>query len=393
MLKAIYTFPGVALGGPVVMDGSGALYGVMFAGGPGAYGDVYRLTPPAKGTVWTETTLYSFTPSPHYPRGPLAIGPTGAIFGTAQAGGHANKGSCNPGGCGGVFELLPPKIAGGSWTYRNIHLFSGGTDGGNPLSGVVLSASGIVYGTTNTGGTFGKGTVFQLTPPATPTGIWSETVIHTFGGTGDGSYPSTRPTIMPSGALVGTTGAGGAAGAGTVFELAPPATPSGSWVENTLYSFSGPADGNESEASLLLSSTGALFGTTLRGGGAANDGTVFKLTPPAGGSGSWTESVLYRFNGGAAGSFPGEILATDATGALYGSTFWGSTHNFGAAFKLIPPTAGATRWTASVLHVFAGGADSTNPSWGLTSDGAGGFYGISNGTGVAYPAVVYRITQ
>jgi uncharacterized repeat protein (TIGR03803 family) len=132
-------------------------------------------------------------------------------------------------GCGVVFELTPPSASGGAWTETVIYSFTGvNGDGAYPAASVLLDKSGILYGTTTSGGqvtpacTSGCGTVFQLTPPTIPGGIWTETVLHGFTGqNGDGSIPMAGLTETSSGVLYGTASAGGTAGKGTVFSVTP----------------------------------------------------------------------------------------------------------------------------------------------------------------------------
>ena len=99
--------------------------------------------------------------------------------------------------------------------------------------------------------------------------------------------------IGACGVLYGTTWLDGS-GSGTVFQLTPPASPGGAWTETTLYSFTGGSDGGNPVASLVIGDGGVLYGTSS-GGGASNAGTVFALKPPTSAGGSWTETVLYSF--------------------------------------------------------------------------------------------------
>jgi uncharacterized repeat protein (TIGR03803 family) len=156
------------------------------------------------------------------------------------------------------------------------------------------------------------------------------------------------------GALYGATIGGGSGcsqtgGCGTVFKLTPPAQGQTTWTERVLYSFEGgPSDGNAPEATLIADKEGALYGATIGGGSGCSQmggcGTVFKLTPPANGKTTWTESVLYIFKGpGSDGAIPFDYsgLISDKEGALYGTTFYGGggcqqTGGCGTVFKLPP---------------------------------------------------------
>jgi uncharacterized repeat protein (TIGR03803 family) len=145
---------------------------------------------------------------------------------------------------------------------------------------LIFDASGALYGTTANGG-LGQnyGTAFKLTPPTTPGGDWTETILYKFNG-GDGAYPYAGVISDASGALYGAASGGGAYNAGTVFKLTPPATTGGAWTESVLYSFTGGGDGAYPYAGLISDASGALYGAALSGG-TNNDGTVFKLAVPA----------------------------------------------------------------------------------------------------------------
>jgi uncharacterized repeat protein (TIGR03803 family) len=109
---------------------------------------------------------------------------------------------------------------------------------------------------------------------------------------------------------------------------------------------------------------GALYGTTIRGGAAGN-GTVFKLTPPNARQTQWTESILYSFQGGSDGAAPyvGRSLF-GPLGALYGTTYRGGSAGNGTVFKLTP-TLRETQWIETVLYSFQGGNDATTSQTSL----------------------------
>jgi len=117
-----------------------------------------------------------------------------------------------------------------SQTFTTLYSFEGGNDGAQPQAGLVVGQDGSIYSTTVSGGAFGMGTVFQLTPPATEGAAWTETVLYSFQGPpGDGNTPYGMLLIGANGDLYGTTTGGGAKQGGIVFQLSPPQTAGGAW--------------------------------------------------------------------------------------------------------------------------------------------------------------------
>ena len=244
-------------------------------------GTVYRLTPPAApGDAWTQTNLYTF-PSGWgtTPVGSLAVGTGGKLFGVTLTGG-TTVGPCTP-GCATVFSLTPPAAPGGPWTEGVLHAFSQqtyGIEGGNPMAGVVIGPEGVLYGATSAGGAGGGGVAFTLTPPVAPGEPMTFTILYSFGlyvPYGVGSSPATPLVLGPNGVLYGTTQQGGN-GSGTVFELTPPASPGGTWTGTILHSFTDQAEGGYPNG-LTLAPDGTLYGTTSPS--VVSGGIVFALTP------------------------------------------------------------------------------------------------------------------
>ncbi|HLW69023.1 MAG TPA: choice-of-anchor tandem repeat GloVer-containing protein [Candidatus Binataceae bacterium] len=369
--SVIYNFPSTGSPAGVIVDKSGNLYGTT----PGPGGSVFSLTPPAvAGDPWGVTIIHEF-PSSGSDDGsnPVAslLAGRGALFGTTQDGGASNLGT--------VFEVTPPATAGGSWGESVLYSFTGGSDGSQPVASLIADSSGILYGTAQLGGASGLGTVFSLKPPSSA-GPWTESVLHSFTGGSDGSQPVAGLVADRSGTLYGTTQFGGASNSGTVFALTPPPISGGAWSESVLYAFTGINDGGEPLAGLLLAPNGALYGTTLEGGQrfqafcSSNKGcgVVFKLTPPTTPGGLWTESVLHRFLGedvgSSDGSSPAGSLLAGPAGTLYGTTLSGGGSSFGegTVFKLTPPTTPGGLWTVSVKHAFFNNTgDGVLPASGL----------------------------
>jgi hypothetical protein len=242
---------------------------------------------------------------------------------------------------------------------------------------------------------------------SSPASASSFTPIYQFQGGGDGSGPGGL-ILGPGGELYGMTAGGGGGpcngifGCGTAFKLTPPKRPGGTWKETVIYAFQGGNDGSFPLGKLIWGEDGALYGATAWGGGSGCSdlnvtgcGTVFKLTPPHGIGGQWTETVLYRFQGETDGAGPnGVTLGND--GALYGSTAFGGNPSCilpfipfpfppgnqascGTVFKLTPPIWTHGMWTESIVHVFEGGTDGGAPNSALTNR-AGALYGVTQGT-------------
>lgn len=284
--------------GGLIEDASGNFFGTSVYGGSAGFGTAFELA-----ANRTESVLHSFTKSGDggYPICGLAEDGSGNLYGTTWGGGLTH---------GIVFKIS----SGGSETV--LHSFSdNSSDGGYPTAGLISASDGNYYGTTNSGGSANKGTVFKITS----SGV--ETLLYTFTGGTDGGNPQS-PLIQGSdGNFYGTTTAGGAHGDGTVFEI----TPSG--TETVVYSFAGGiGDGSDPAAGLLQASDGNFYGTTNQGG-SSGDGTVFEVTPAG------LETVVYSFTGGATdGAAPSAGLIEGSDGKLYGTTSSGGPNDYGTVF-------------------------------------------------------------
>jgi uncharacterized repeat protein (TIGR03803 family) len=148
--------------------------------------------------------------------------------------------------------------------------------------------------------------------------------------------------------------------------------------EKTIFVFNGTTDGGDPGGGLVADSSGALYGTTMKGG-SASLGTVFKLSPPSEKGAPWTESVLYSFQGGETdGASPFYVTpAFDSHGNLYGTTASGGANGVGTVFRLTPPSEPRGSWTESVIFSFSGNEDAVLA--GVTIDAAGAIYGPEGG--------------
>jgi uncharacterized repeat protein (TIGR03803 family) len=331
------------------------------------------------------SALVSFgTQNGELPNGLLA-GPGGTLYGTTYGGG-GSQGTDD----GTVFVLTPPGTPQGTWEETVIHVFpSFAGDGGMPSGGLAAGADGALYGSTLEGGPDYLGTVYQLTPPDSPGGGWTETVLHTFGAVGDGYYPA-PVTVGANGVVYGTTAND------TVFALTPPREPGGNWTETLLYIFTGEnGDGLNPMAGVIIGSGTAgrpvLYGTTAEGG-SSGGGTVFQLAPSGG---VWKETVLYSFTGvNGDGARPEGPLTLGADGAIYGTTYAGGPANMGTVFRLTPPRKAGGAWRETVLYAFQGmtANDGANPMTGLLIGPGGSLVGATYGGGPAGCGTVFQLT-
>jgi uncharacterized repeat protein (TIGR03803 family) len=280
--------------------------------------------------------------------------------------------------CATTAIALPAQIA----TLTTIHRFcsqSGCPDGYYPLAGLVQATNGGLYGTTSGGGTDSAGTIFKITPGGTLTTLYSfcpQT------NCTDGAGPQAGLVQAANGDLYGTTIGGGANDDGTIFKITPGGT------LTTLYSFCSQtncADGANPWAGLVQAANGDLYGTTQSGGANVYYGTVFKITPGG------TLTTLYSFcsqTNCTDGATPFAGLVQAANGDLYGTTFYGGSG--GTVFKITP--AG----TLTTLYNFCSQTNCTDgdqPFAGLVQAANGDLYGTTYGGGAnGGIGTVFKIT-
>jgi uncharacterized repeat protein (TIGR03803 family) len=214
--SVLYAFTGASDGAQpydgLIFDAAGNLYGTASAAGNAGSGVIFELTPTSRGS-WTESVIRELIGGygGKSPFGDLIMDATGNLYGTAFQGGSQQ-------GYGVVFELTPSSK--GHWREKVLHAF-GNTPSANPVAGLVMNATGVLYGATMLGANQtacggGCGTLFKLTPSLNG---WSYGVVHVFGLGTDGFHPTGDLVLDPAGNLYGTTQAGGANGAGMVFQI------------------------------------------------------------------------------------------------------------------------------------------------------------------------------
>jgi uncharacterized repeat protein (TIGR03803 family) len=369
----------------LISDASGNLYSTTYGGGiyqscfDERYicGTVFELSPAADGG-WTEKTIHNFgegNDGINHTAG-VIFDAAGNLYGTTTQGGAYYNGT--------VFELSP--IAGGGWSEKVLHDFNyNGADGFTPYGGVILDASGNLYGATSGGGVSNAGTVFELIRNSD--GSFSERILHSFASNGrDGVNPWAGVIVDAAGNLYGTTASGGIYNWGTVFKLSPQAD--GSWTEKILHNFNNNMeDGVQPYNGLTFDGKGNLYGAMA--GGAYGYGVVLELTPDS--SGNWQERIVHNFAGnGVDGTIPAAAVTVDASGNIYGATIFGGPYNHGTVFKLTPTADG--NWTEKVLHGF-NSTDGDYPYSSVLLDARGNIYGTTDIGGLYGDGVVFKITQ
>lgn len=263
-----------------------------------------------------------------------------------------------------------------------------GTDGSNPFgAGVIADNSGNLYGDTSCGGTYGKGTAFELVKSSTG---YTEQILYNFGSiSGDGNEPESSLVMDGAGNLYGTTSYGGSNGLGTVYKLAKS---SSGYTEQILHSFgyNGDAVGVNTGANLIVDSSGNLYGTTM-GGGVNKYGAVFELTKTSSG---YSEQILYSFSypGTGTGYQPMGGLLMDSSGNLYGTTEYGGANANGTVYELVKSPTGYSETTLYSFKPQSQG-DATFSEANLIMDASGNLYGTSVDGGANDAGAVFELVK
>jgi len=386
---------GAAPEATLTLDAAGNLFGTASEGGVRSYnncydygcGAVFELKRTHSGFIFYTIYLYQGHSDGYEPEAPVTIAHDGTLYTSVAVGGSS------PTNCGAIVRLQPPAHTCASfscsWRKTEVYGFQG-PDGCDPSGPVVFDQAGNLYGTTLNEDGQGWGNVWQLSP--TQGGGWTESVVHNFAfQNGDGIFPEDGGVTLDSaGNLYGTASGGGdlnctpGYGCGLVFKL----THSGSqWIESDVYNFENGTDGAYPVAGVIFDAAGNLYGGTSTGG-SGSGGTVFELSPPGGG-GYWNFTLLrslvsYQTEPGVLSN-----LTMDAAGNIYGTTRTGGAYDEGTLFKLTPSAGG---WTYSTLHDFSCATDGCGPWGGVTIDSAGNIYGTAGGGGAHGWGTVWEIT-
>jgi uncharacterized repeat protein (TIGR03803 family) len=334
----------------LVLDSSGNLYGATYNGGANNVGAVFEIV---RGSA-NVTLLASFTTYGNSPSGNMVIDSSGNLYGTTQGGS----------GNGEIFEL--PR---GSATIRLVGLNLPGTgstqNGVSPEGGVVMDSAGNLYGTAESGGYSGYGSVFEL-----PQGSTAINVVASFNGASQGGNPVGGLVLDSNGNLYGTTSKGGQNGDGTVFEIQK-----GSATITTLAGLAG-TNGASPHASLFLDASGDLYGTASTSTNATGyNGTVFELP-----HGSSTLNTIAILNGplagvGGLGSDPEAGVVMDSAGNFFGTTCLGGNFNTGSVYEIANGSS-----TAAPIVLFTP-ISGSSPDASLTIDSSGNIYGTADAGG------------
>jgi hypothetical protein len=365
--------PGNSPQAALITDASGNLFGTTYIGGTSNLGTVFEI-PKTGGTYGALSVLATFTGTANgaNPLSGLTADAAGNLFGTTSAGGGS--------GFGTVFEIA--NTAGTYGALSVIATFTGTANGALPSGGLTADAAGNLFGTTANGGANGLGTVFEIAKTGTTYGTL--TTLAYFDGT-HGSHPSGALAVDAAGNLLGTTNSGGSSGLGTVFEVVK--TGAAYAAPTTLATFTGSANGSGPQSGLTADAAGNLFGTTFAGG-TVGLGTVFEIAKTGATYGTLTTLASFTgFNGATLGGQPRAGVIVDAAGSLFGTTFIGGNSNSGEVFE-IPKTGGTYQPLVTVANISNNG----QPIGGLAADASGNLFGTTHYSGTAGDGSVFEIT-
>lgn len=356
--------------GGVIQGIDGNFYGTTQDGGTGNFGTVFKVTPAGVFTSLVSFTDLSGPNLGSFPNGTLAQDESGNLYGLTLWGGSNGKGT--------IFKMT---TAGVLTTLISFTGTAGAALGQNPNGSLTRGADGNFYGMTAAGGTSNLGTIFKVTPAGALT-----TLVEFTGDTGanNGANPYADLTLGADGNFYGMTSSGGASGKGTIFKV----TPLGDLT--TLVEFTGNGSSNKGatpKGTLGLGVDGNFYGMT-QNGGAADQGTVFKVTP----TGTLTtlmESTGFYRGSTPKGAYPNGSVCVGPDGNFYGTTFYGGTADGGTIFKI------DALGRRTVLVSFTGNAGANRgsaPIAGLVLAGDGNFYGTTLWGGASNLGTVFRMT-
>jgi len=336
-------------------------------------------TPAPTGTVAYLHTFAVADGDGAQPNGPLLQASDGNFYGTTRSGG-ANLCRSDRIPCGTIFRMTPSGEESVLYTFG-----ASPNDGYTPFGALIQGADGALYGLASNGGTYGGGVAFRITLSGT------YTVLHSFGGPGEGLVPTGGLTLGSDGNFYGATSSGGAnhcanipqngANCGTIFRM----TPAG--AVTTLYSFgSTGSDGTTPLGPVLRTADGTIYGTTSLGG-ATNGGTIFRLST----EGKLT--TLYTFGVSRTDPVaPQGSLILGPDGAFYGTTPSGGGGNCQYGCGTVYRIDQAGKLTIVYAFGLTDSMDGRGPSAVLTLGKDGYLYGTTRSGGQNQGGTVFRLS-
>lgn len=362
--KVLYNFTGGADGcclyGGLARDRKGNLYGVSYINNNGAGpGELFKLSP--IGSIYTFQILHDFSSTAGLCITTPVLDREGNLFGVCTD-------------VGAAFGSLWEYSRDGQFSV--LHTFDGLSDGMEPEDAVALDDAGNIYGTAFTSGPDGAGTLWEYTRS-----LHTFAVLHAFSNGDDGGILPAGPTFDGSGKLWGTTEYGPNCyycGTGTVwsYDLA-------SATFTTVLDF-GSSGVNAPQSRLAHDAAGSLYGTAF-GLTENNCGLVYELQK----SQSFAPRILYSFTGkNGDGCYAYGNVALDEDGSLLGATYSGGNLGDGTVYKI---TKASASWKETTLHSFTL-SDGFRPQSGLTTDGAGNWFGTASGGGNYGEGVVFQLS-
>ncbi len=399
MLKHFnYSTDGGNPNGELIKGADGYLYGGTTSGGVNGYGTIFKISTAGDFSV-VKGLLYNDGVEIY---GHLTLASDGNFYGITYRGGIN--------GYGTIFKLTAAGI------YSVLHSMSSATDGSSSISSLTEGTDGNLYGTTNSGGASGYGTVFKITKA----GVF--TTLKSFNGTTDGYYCQSDLIQATDGNFYGTCYGGGSDVSGVVFKI------SSAGVYTVIRNFKYSTDGGSPKSRLIQNSDGSFYGITYSGG-TKSSGTIYKITSTnvfsvlhafvsttegtnstsalvkgddgklyamatAGGmynmgtvfsiATDGTFSVLQNFNGAGLGNAPYNTFIKGADSAYYCTTSYGGAYGYGSIIKICGGIA-------SNLYSFNQSKDGSYPKGKLLLASDGNFYGMTNSGGAHSAGTIFKI--
>ncbi len=355
----------------IVVAADGTVYGTLWPPAQAFQfegGEVFTVTPALGGYRQAIPYWFRNLSGGSYLDSGISAERNGVLYGTTRVAGDPRS------DCGVVYALIP---SASGYSEKVLYAFRGGNDGCVPYGGVLVASNGDIFGTTCRGGGLNGGTVYALRMSRNG---YSETILHSFGGSPDGAQPERYLVMDRAGILYGLTGSGGLQNQGVLYKLKPDGH--GGYAETIVHSFTGGNLGDVPAGEPAVDEDGVVYVATSRG--VSGTGEVYALKPGVAG---YEKHVLYAFGSQPDAQWPSSRLLLDAHGNMYGGAAVGGAHGFGAIYELSRTRHG---YSDSVIYSFRGGAGDGQSPYGLTFAADGNLYGVAGG-GRFNGGVVFRV--